>query len=387
MLNLTADQIQMEMPLSPMASPSSKNQSVDNIKAMLAAMDVDLHAKPAVMAYKRAVEAFPPSHQVAVFLAVFRRCPAFVAWLWIYSAASLFPWSVTLLLSPFVVLDFLRLQEWVASCQAASIVIAVGDATDDNFDEHAQTSFMGELDEMTIWLSGDHFAPDHPPVLLVVWNNVVNSVSALEMGLTAARCLQTTAVAAEFAKNMLSLAEFGAQVSQHGWLHGWTMLVQEWLQSTDEGRHKNPKYTPAAVNAIRQGNIVARNLRVLAEEEERNLTLGHLWQFLSVFLRYGLPGSQQKGRGNAGRASTVEITEIIDSDPHPTDSSQVAENGNILSNDEVALPTVEALSSAETFIRDSGNNSRDCRFPTEDFSSTLDLIASCLDPGLIDKVS
>lgn len=414
MLNVTTDQVQTEVPSSPYRHTSSsssysfptsgsrlhQNDSVNNVKAMLASMDLDQHAKPAVLAYKRAVEGFPPTRHVAIFLSLVRRCPAFLAWLWFYSAAVRFPWTMTLVLSPFVAMDFLRLNEWMASCQKAACqlgVVTAADAVESSSDDIGNKNFLGELEPMTILLSGDHFTADRPPTLLLVWSNVVSSVSALEMGLTAARCIQTTAVAAAFAQNMLSLAEFGAQVSEHGWFYGWSLLLQEWFQSAeDSGRSANtsPKYTTAAINAVLHGNMVARNLRVLAEEGDNNLTFGHLWQFVTTFLGQGWSGqAQADGRADPRTASTVEISEVNDDDDDaaPTTRSQGVENSSIEAEpanyNQTTMAGCEALSSVEPLSRAVGSSSLDHQECTKDISTVVELISICFERGLIDEVS
>jgi hypothetical protein len=92
------------------------------------------------------------------------------------------------------------------------------------------------------------------PTLLVVWRNMCDSVSALEVGLTAARCVQTTVVAVDFAANIMSLAQFGFEVSQQGWAYGLAVVLKEMLHlhtnSNPGFRSPDAKYTNAAMDAL-----------------------------------------------------------------------------------------------------------------------------------------
>ena len=73
MLDMTTDQMEGEVRHS---SNSDDNTSLESLRQMLAAMDVDEHALPAVNAYKQAVQGFPPDRTTSYFLSVLRRCPA-----------------------------------------------------------------------------------------------------------------------------------------------------------------------------------------------------------------------------------------------------------------------------------------------------------------------
>ena len=57
-----------------------------------------------------------------------------------------------------------------------------------------------------------------------------SSVSALEASLTAARAIQTGAIAVEFAHNLVSLTSLASQVSQQGLAHGLAVIAKEIIQ-------------------------------------------------------------------------------------------------------------------------------------------------------------
>jgi hypothetical protein len=249
-------------------------------------MDLDDRAKPAVMAYKQAVQSFPPSRETAILLSVARRCPALLALLWelVVSRAGTFSSAVILL--PFVVVELIRCKRWSESCKRA--------ATYGNSEEVGtnEALFLEKVDPVVILLSGDQLSLHRPPTLLGVWMNVVSSVSALEMGLTAARCVQTTAVAIDFAQNIMSLAEFGFEVASRGWIHGASLLAKELvihhtrLYSNASGGPRT-KYTNAALKVVANSQKMSRNVQELMEDENSRHVLNPVVGFLSVAVGRG----------------------------------------------------------------------------------------------------
>jgi hypothetical protein len=282
-------------------------------------MDIDERAKPAVMAYKRGVQAFPPSRNTAVVLSVARRCPALLTLLWQIVFGVSANLSSTVILLPFILFEMIRIQAWSEACQRTLASTTATACTLNGSTSEAVTS-LSSLDPMMIVFSGDTFSARKPPTLLVVWRNVCDSVSALETGLTAARCVQTTAVAVDFAGNIMSLAQFGFEVSQKGWVHGLVVVMKELLvlhsaapSNAIRPRGSDAKYTTAAVDAVRNSQKVSRNVRVLMEEEDAGRVLRPLLDFLPALFGQGWIW----GRVERKSMSTVAITELEDRDVPP----------------------------------------------------------------------
>ena len=291
------------------SSTNTSDDPLQNLHAMLASMSVDDRAKPAVAAYKRHVEEFPPSRDLALWVSIIRRCPACLTLMWHVLVASMFqPFAVSfrilLLLLPLIGLEVIRIRAWAVACEALSRLVEAGrddhPAEDTATDQTSNTNpdfalpfseLLSKVDSMTILLSGDDdtiiskvrtdtndgvtsiTAQMTIPSLLIVWRNVKSSVKALEVSLTAARCVQTGAVALEFAKNVMSLAQFGSEVSRHGWMHGLTIIAKEVILNHQGDIRRSPEgpnatFTQAAVSAVHNGHVVARNLQVLASEDE-----------------------------------------------------------------------------------------------------------------------
>lgn len=288
---------------------STNNQTPDNplqsLHDMLKSMNVDGRAKPAVEAYKHRVENFPPSRDMALLISVIRRCPACLALLWQLLVASMFQSSaqicaMVLVLSPMVVLDLVRVRSWVNACESLSHMMdgtnprVPAESATQQSTSTASTSFLHgvlpDADPMTVLLSGDDDVMEASvviatnettttvtrqmkiPTLLIVWRNMESSVSALESSLTAARCVQTGAIAVDFAQNVISLAQFGTEVHKHGWGHGLMVIAKEVILHHQGDINSAPRgsettFTYAAVNAVRNGQRVAHHLGVLAEEE------------------------------------------------------------------------------------------------------------------------
>ncbi len=285
----------------PSSARQEENGSLRNLRNMLASLDVDERAKPAVMAYKQAVTSFPPSRRAAVWISIIRRCPASLMLLYLYLAGSDLALACTLTLLPFSVMEALRILKWAEACQQTLGPLDTEEVGTNDVVVNLITIPV-DMDPMCILLSGDSYDPLRPPALLQVWANVCGSVVALEAGLTATRCAQTTAVAADFAGNLMSLAQFGVEVSQHGWLHGVTVMIQEVMHMHATGG--DTRYASAAVNAVRNGSIVARNVQALAEED--NPVVQPILGVLSALVGHGWLWGKDEPR----QESSVTIEEI-----------------------------------------------------------------------------
>lgn len=285
MLNVATDHMTTEVQMLQSNSHDANNGRTSNSAAtdpiesfhnMLRTLNVDERAEPAVRAYRRAVESFPPSQETAVLLSVFRRSPALLTILWHILVLKPGLLSSTMVLLPFVVLEYHRIVGWVCCCERAKVFFESAEATlsDSKFIPNA----LRDADPMVIMLVGDSYDVMRPPALLLVWQNVVSSVSALEVGLTAARCAETTAVAVQFAGNVLSLVQFGQEIHRHGIIHGLIVMGKEAIlyHTMDESlRHRGAtKYTHAVMDAMDNAQRVARNVQTLANDEK----IGHIVQ-------------------------------------------------------------------------------------------------------------
>ncbi|KAI2488819.1 hypothetical protein MHU86_25873 [Fragilaria crotonensis] len=306
MLDLTTEQMEEEVRRS---SDNDYNYSFESLRQMLASMDVDEHALPAVNAYKRAVEDFPPDRTTSLLISVLRRCPACLLIIWRCLAASPYALPSILTLLPFVILEAYRVLYWADACHRQ---VADGQQEpNDPISFETITSIPIEFDSMSLLLSQDTFSLRGPPTLLQVWFNVQASVRALETGLSAARCAQTTVVAADFANNIMSLAELGCEVSQNGWIHGLSILAQELvhLQVTSrEGR-----YTSAVRGALKNSQKIVHHFQVLAVEDAPIIA------FLRTIVGRGwLWGHEEPPLPE----STVVITELAEGEEADTDEAQ-----------------------------------------------------------------
>lgn len=292
------------------------NDGIQNLKFMLMSLNVDDRAKPAVIAYRRGVETLPPTKLVATIFSIIRRCPATLVLLCHIVLGSSSRFSSIMSLFPFVVLEYCRIKSWLWSYDSMAVA---------RREENLQKKFsriFEETDAMVLLLSGDKFSSALPPTLLLVWQNIVSSVSALEFGLTATRCVQTTTVAVDFAGNMMSLLNLGLEMSHHGLLHGLAIMAREIVTihvndhlPLDERR--SVKYTGAAISAVQNANTFASNVKALAGEEELDPVLRPIVSALCILSGYGWLW---------GDESSEEKT-MIDKDSTPRCSAQVEANG------------------------------------------------------------
>lgn len=254
---------------------------IDSFHDMLRALNVDERAEPAVRAYKRAVESFPPSQQMAVLLSILRRCPAFLTILFHIVMVKPGVLSSTMVLLPFVVMEYHRIMAWLHCCEQVKVYFDTVEEPEGSTSDNSRKfipSALRDADPMVILLVGDSYNPLRPPALLLVWRNVANSVSALEVGLTAARCAETTAVAVQFAGNVMSLVQFGQEIHEHGLLHGLLVMGKEaiLMHTMDESvrDRESTKYTHAVMGAMENAQRVARNVQTLAHDDK----IGHVIQ-------------------------------------------------------------------------------------------------------------
>ena len=285
MLSMTTDQMFGEVPAwstqsgdggSGPVHHDGQNNSVRNLKEMLESLDVDGRAKPAVQSYKATVEEIPPSRKMAIALSIARRCPALLALLSWYCTGSYDSICATLTLLPCIWMEIERLKFWSQSCHRAT------SAKDGGAPESPEGWIPQEIEPMTILLSPDSYSPYRPTSSLQVWANVKASVGALETGLTAVRAAHTTAAATELTFDVVNLAQFGAEIYKKGWLAGGAMIVKDVCHflATDSGKsqsaatrnissisHGHGRHTASALNAMKNSQVVARNVSALMEEE------------------------------------------------------------------------------------------------------------------------
>lgn len=369
-------------------SSSVNVDSVQGLYAMLKSMNLDERAKPAVMEYKRLVQSLPPSRSVVILFAVARRCPALLTILSLIFLGLSGGMSTVLILLPFTVFELLRVKEWKDSCERTVPI-------DEQKDE---APLLEQVDPMVMLLSGDRLSLRRPPVLLSVWLNVCSSVSALETGLTAARCVQTTVVAVDFAGNLMSLAQFGVEVSQRGWLHGLGVVLKEvvMLHAGADSTHANDtKYSNAAIKTVQNTRTMSRNLSVLMKEEGH--VVNHLFGVLSGVVGKGWLWGRDEGK--QVRRSTVEIEQLDDFETEDTDEMPTRPRRVGGSSDHPSSPgpSDRQLRVFEGTLTDHLDAEVDLPAPSErgvevesnvldDVPELMNLVAECAERGLIDEV-
>ncbi|KAL3923385.1 MAG: hypothetical protein SGILL_001686 [Bacillariaceae sp.] len=284
--------------------------SFEDLKSMLLSLNVDDRAEPAVMAYRRAVESFPPQKRTAFFISLLRRTPAFLTIIFhIVFGGTKSLLSSIIVLAPFLVFEYFRIARWMSRCQRMPN-LSLAAVNSESARDSLIPSDLATVDTMTILLCGDSHSTLNSPTLLRVWHNVVSSVSALEVGLTAARCAETTAMAVQFAGSIISLAQFGFEVSQHGIMHGVGIVLKEAISvggnfsNIDEMDNESARYTKAAVEAIHSGQRVTRNVLRLAEDEH----VGAVVQPIFVALEFLSGRGWLWGHENAPSAASQNVT-------------------------------------------------------------------------------
>jgi len=375
------------------------------LKEMLLEFDVDERAQPAVLAFRRAVESFPPKKKTAVTISILRRCPALLTimmhTLFLSDLQSVFLTSLVLL--PFVLVEYYRISEWIETCQRVKSTSSESIEREEEQNDWRIPSSLRRIDTMTILLSGDAI---RPPSLLIVWFNIVSSVSALEVGLSTARCVETTAVAIEFAGSAMSLVKFGFEISENGLLHGVMVLAGEVLSIYGNGRdianldvsdRNTAQYTSAAVRAVRHGQKIVKNIHTISEDRNVVSFAQPLLNFLSM-----LTGGKREENVN-----DLSVSPDSDHELHLDDAGLPNENDTNPEKTNDGQPTIESKSEEEELpptatvsetestsskpenanFALSGENISVSNSPAaeEDLAQVMDMIAASYEQGLIDE--
>jgi hypothetical protein len=368
----------------PQAHPSqsghdgSTTDPFADLTNMLSSLNVDERAEPAVRAYRRAVESFPPQRKTAFMISIFRRCPAVLTLIWhfLFGSKSLF--SSTMVILPFIILEFYRIEAWIGACE--QIKSSFGSDSTTERDEYSRIpQALADADAMVILLSGDVYNVLRPPALLLVWQNVLNSVSALEVGLTAARCAETTVVAVHFAGNVMSLVQFGHEVHQHGLVHGLAVMAKEVLMmhasqyasQDDPRRREDTKYTSAAMGAMQNAQKVARNVRRLAEDEKLDHVLQPVLWTLGTLSGYGwLWGKDDEPLSRPEGEPTADPSRDSAEEQPSTDNSE--------------SPAPAEQSTADT-VDPKVSTKKDAVEGANELSEVMEMVAQAYEKGLIDE--
>lgn len=392
----------------PPKSKPSMNQENDHplvgLKSMLLSFDVDERAQPAVLAFRRAVEGFPPDKKTAVTISILRRCPALLTMmlhiLFLNDTHSLFITSIVL--SPFMVLEYYRILEWMSTCQQVESRSSNEIENQGKQNDWRIPQTLRNVDTMTILLSGDENMIIRPPSLLIVWYNVVSSVSALEMGLSTARCVETTAVAFEFAGSAMSLVKLGLEVSEKGLLHGAMVLAGEMITIYGSGKDignldmsdsRSAKYTSAAVRTVHYGHKIVKNVHTISEDQNILSFAQPVLNFFSIFTG----GEKEKGESELSQLSEANHDVNVDEQKTPENVDPTSDNAASIDFDteEEKLSTTnetdEGASMDEKPIELSplspANSDlvSESSLPREDLSEVMEMIAKAYEQGLIDQ--
>jgi hypothetical protein len=243
-----------------------------------------------------------------------------------------------------------------------------------------------------------------------VWHNIVSSVSALEFGLTAARCAETTAVAVQFAENIISLAQLGFEVSQHGLLHGIGIVLKEALtvggdfSNLDGMDDDTARYTKAALGALHSGQRVARNIQRLGEDEHVGAIVQPVLIALGFLSGQGWLWAKDNAPVSNDGSQNVVIEELNDDEVDL--SQQINHSGGVgdspreneknevsslpSSNDPRYIessrtkPQLQSPSTVQTRSK-ADNSVESCEDPHIELSTVMDMIAHAYEQNLIEE--
>lgn len=378
----------------PTAQPH-ENNGFNSLKSMLMSLNVDDRAKPAVLAYKAAVATFPPRHRTAVTISIVRRCPALLT---LFGSILIFQGMQSVItsiviLTPFIFMEYLRVLRWAETCQRlsqidqSSNVSSSPSGSRSNMRHDYEMVWGGpeslrNVESMVILLSGDHHSVRHPPSLLMVWYNVVSSVRALEVGLTAARCIETTAITAEFAGNVISLVKFGLEVSERGWVHGLGVIINEVIHMREPDSYRDRKVTSAAVGAFHSGRRMGQSFNTLRADENVGTILQPFLQMAGLGRFIGMGGAPDNQ--SAFPQNDNEESTHTEEGPKQTENLlEQTEENNVPSDQEMrdknASDALRAMNSMHA-----GSSIPSMLTIQEELSDIVDGVAMAYEQGLIE---
>lgn len=292
MLSLTADQMYQEVDSHSrneggrnQRDQTHKNQSMRSLQAMLLSFNGDERARPAVMSYKLAIEDIPPSRDIAICIAFFRRCPAFLSVIYLYLFDPVHATPCATMLLPVILLEAMKLSEWMTAChrfeKSKTLSIDAPVLEEDGRNGYWFTNLLPDsMSPIEILLSEDYYSPYYRGTALRVWENIQTSVPALELGLTAMKCARTAQVATDLTFDVISLANFAAEIKNEGLGGGIKLLVLDLFHfhlektspSTQQDYRSNQrsKYSHAALNLVENGQILRRNVHEILDDGRKH---------------------------------------------------------------------------------------------------------------------
>ena len=270
MLGMTTSQMFSEVAADNHQS-QHENKSVSNIRNIINSLNVDDRARPIVESYKRAVNQCRIPRNMSIVLAISSRCPGIASILYLLVTFSGHVGNCTVLLVPVIALEFTRVMTWLKSCQSA-----YPNALDSNGDDlRSHFNFVPmNMPSMDILLSKDDISIDSRGTALQIWYNVESSISALESGLVAVKCVHTASVATDLAFNVMSLSKYATELHSVGFAQGlFTVLLDIFLfhmDSTDDmnksSRQNNrTKISSTTAAVVDNTNMLKKNLSELLD--------------------------------------------------------------------------------------------------------------------------
>lgn len=130
---------------------------------------------------------------------------------------------------------------------------------------------------MDILLSKDDISIDSRGTALQIWYNVESSISALESGLVAVKCVHTASVATDLAFNVMSLSKYATELHSVGFAQGlFTVLLDIFLfhmDSTDDmNKSSRPnnrtKISSTTAAVVDNTNVLKKNLSELLDGDK-----------------------------------------------------------------------------------------------------------------------
>lgn len=327
-----------------------ENKSVSNIRFIIDSLNVDDRARPIVESYKHMVNQSRISRELSIILAIVSRCPGLASVLWLLISFSTRVGYCTLLLVPVIALEFTRVVTWLNSCQRAYPNRA--DSNDDELRSYFQL-VPRNMPSMDILLSKDDISAANHGTTLQIWYNIESSVSALESGLVAVKCVQTATVATDLAFNVMSLSKYATELHSVGFTQGlFTVLLDVFLFHMDstEDTNKRPhltnrtKISSTAAAIVDNTNMIKKNLSDLLDSDKdgRNILSPVVCQTQKIFSSFRAPIRDANG------TNTKEDKNDTGDDIDKFQSPQVNDVQEVVSDD--IGPSTSVLPHRETLV-------------------------------------
>ena len=279
----------------------SSRLSYQSLQDLIAKLDADDTLIPSIQRYRTWVYSLPPSNNIAMYLAMWKMCPAsfltgamatrlligaFLSVLQLLQSGVHFAcapdfWirlvvtmATVVILLPTVVIEYERVRIWWAKSSTKLVRVKADHEFPSQADAYKSVIILRadwEMEQPGLILS---FVFDSTASFQRIWAILIDSIAALERSVPAVRCATVASATANLTSDSITLVDLAVEVNRRGLLGGIGLLVWDAFQfhlsrelesrsdGTDRGLADDcgGKYTSAVVGAVQNVGKIGHNI-------------------------------------------------------------------------------------------------------------------------------